>query len=168
VQQRVLQRDRPRHAALRRVGEQHRAALERDVLAAQGGQAERAVLVVVAGRVLLAARSEHAEVQHPHPAREHPVAAEARLAEPRDDLGADIHQPTAQREHPVVLLAVAGGAPLVVVAVLPPPGGVRADRLDVPFGSGEIHTSCQAGGITSDLIRAITSGSVIGAPDASR
>ena len=37
-----------------------------------------------------------------------------------------------------------------------------------PCGSGLIHTSCQAGGITSALTRAIPAGSVIGAPDSSR
>jgi hypothetical protein len=36
-----------------------------------------------------------------------------------------------------------------------------------PWRSGLIHTSCQAGGITSALSRAISAWSVITAPDAS-
>src|SRR3954471_14751160 len=37
-----------------------------------------------------------------------------------------------------------------------------------PLGYGEIHTSCQAGGIASDLIRSISSASVIRFPAWSR
>jgi hypothetical protein len=33
-----------------------------------------------------------------------------------------------------------------------------------PSGVGQIHTSCHAGGIASDLMRAISAGSVIGSP----
>ena len=36
-----------------------------------------------------------------------------------------------------------------------------------PLGNGEIHTSCQAGGIASDLIRCTSSASVILAPSLS-
>src|SRR6185437_3776785 len=35
-------------------------------------------------------------------------------------------------------------------------------------GSGQIHTSCQAGGMTSDLIRASVAGSFTGADDGRR
>ena len=63
------------------------------MLAAQCGQAERAVLVVVARGVLLAAGPEHAEVEHPHAGGQHPVPAQARLGQPADDLGADLGQP---------------------------------------------------------------------------
>ena len=90
MQQRVAQREGAGDVALGRVGEQHRAALEAHVLAAQGREPERAVLVVVAGRVLLAAGAEDPDVQHPHRAGEHPVSAQARLAEPPDDLLAHV------------------------------------------------------------------------------
>ena len=101
------------------------------MLAAQGRQAEGAVLVVVAGRVLLAAGAEHPDVEHPDGGGEHPVPAQARLAEPPDDLVADVAELGAQRQHAVVLDHVAGPAPLVVVAVLAAAGRVGAQRLDV-------------------------------------
>src|SRR5688572_18727920 len=37
-----------------------------------------------------------------------------------------------------------------------------------PAGSGQIHTSCQAGGIARVLMRAISAGSLIGRPAQSR
>ena len=106
------------------------------MLAAQRGQAERAVLVVVAGGVLLAAGPEHAEVEHPHAGGQHPVPGQARLGQPVDHGGPHVGQAAAQVQHPVVLHPVPGRPPVVVVAVLAAPGGVHADRLDVPVRVG--------------------------------
>src|SRR3712207_7670587 len=47
----------------------------------------RSVIVVVAGGVLLAARAEHPDVEHPHGSGEHPGAGQAPVPEPADDLG---------------------------------------------------------------------------------
>ena len=66
------------------------------MLAAQRGQPERAVLVVVARRVLLPAGTEHADVEHPDAAGEYAVAAEPRHLEPADDLGAHVAEPRAR------------------------------------------------------------------------
>jgi hypothetical protein len=50
----------------------------------------------------------------------------------RRDLLARRGEATREQRHVLVLLAVAQDAPARVVEVLPPPAGIRADRLQVP------------------------------------
>jgi hypothetical protein len=155
-------------AALGEVLELHRAPAQADVVAPQRGQPERALLVAVAGRVLVAAGPEHTDVEHPHPAREHPLLRQPARVEAAHHLRADVGHPAAQVEHPLVLHEVAGGAPQVVVAVLAAPAASVPTAWMCPVGSGEIQTSRHAGGMTRALSRATTSGSVIGRPSSSR
>ena len=67
-------------------------------------------------------------------------------------------QAAGHREHVVALLAVSLGAPVRVIEVLPTPGRVHAGGLQVPFASGQIQTSVQAGGMTSSRIQSSSAG----------
>jgi len=134
VQGRVVQGDRLIDAALGRVPQLDGVAPQPHVLTAHRSQAEAALVRVGPGRILIAADPERTDVQHPQRRGQHPIAAEPSpvelLADPRPHRG----EPPAQPQYPVVLGHVAAASPLVVVAVLAPPGVIGADRLDVPAG----------------------------------
>ena len=101
-----------------------------DVPPLQGGQAERAVGV----GVRVAADPEVAQVEQPGGGRggageRHPLGPEV-----LDDPLASPGEPRPGDLDPVELELVALGPPLRVVEVLPPPGVVGAQRLDVAVG----------------------------------
>ena len=82
--------------------------------------------------VVLPADPEEPEVEQPERARQHPAPGEAGGVQLTGDGSAGRRQAPSHLEHPGVLLAVTVLAPLRVVQVLAPAGGVGADRLQVP------------------------------------
>ena len=82
--------------------------------------------------VFFPAGAKDPAVQHPQRGGEYPVFGKPFPGEVVLDLGAPLRQPFRHGEHAVVLLLVAFAAPLVVVAILAPPGVVGPDGLDVP------------------------------------
>ena len=112
--------------------EHQRAPGSSDVPALQRGQAEAAVLV----GVHVVADPEVAQVQQPYgdrtgPFQRHPVDADV-----GEDLLAGPGERAPEGEHPVELLGITAGPPVGVVEVLPSPGRVGADGLQVPVGIG--------------------------------
>src|SRR5438067_9290252 len=109
------------------VVEDELAAPDAHVLAADGGDAEGAVL----RRVLLPAGPEEAEIDQPDGGGEHPVPAQSLSGEMTADHLPQTWQDRAELQHAGMLVAVPLNPPQVVIAVLAAPGRVGADRLDV-------------------------------------
>jgi len=124
---RVGDRLDPLEAALGQVVEDDLPVGEAHVVALQRGQPVGAVVLGVA----LAADPEEAEVQQPHRGGQHPLPGEPAAGQlGRDDL-ARVRQRRGELQHVIVLFLVALLAPARVVHVLPAPGGIEADGLDM-------------------------------------
>ena len=72
-----------------------------------------------------------------------------------------------EHQHALVFRFVTYFPPAWMVSALLPAPSIPSCDLQWPFEFGQIQTSVQAGGMTSDLIRARTSGSRTGEPDES-
>ena len=96
VQGRVPQSDCLVDATLGRVPQLDAVASKPHVLAAHSSQTEAALVHVGAGRVLVAADPERADVQHPQGRGQHPIAAQPATVELLADLRPHRGQPPAQ------------------------------------------------------------------------
>jgi hypothetical protein len=146
------------------VEDEHAVVAERDVPALERREPVAAVLL----GVLLAADAEEAAVEQSHRAGENALARKTFASEVPCRSAADAGESPGELEHVVELLAVAAGAPPVVVAVLPPAGGVRADGLQVPVGVGADPDVCPRGRVASAPIRSSVARSVTRPPSGSR
>ena len=127
-QRRVDQRERPGDPALGREVEGHLVAAGDDVLAQQRGDAVAAVVLGVG----LVPAAEQAVVQHPQGRGEDPVAVEPGRTRSVSIAWRTFGRRRARVRTRACFSLVTGQPPLLVVEVLPPPGGVGADGLDVP------------------------------------
>jgi hypothetical protein len=84
--------------------------------------------------VLLAADPEEPEIEQVKGRRQRPLLGHALQRQVGGRVLAGIRQPGGELQNPVVLRAVPLDPPLIVVAVLPPAGCIRADGLDVAVG----------------------------------
>jgi hypothetical protein len=118
--------------ALGGIVEDHRAVpADRHVLLAHRREPVRRVL----DRVLLGADPEEAALEQPHGGGQDAPAVELRaVPEVPLDLPAQPRERLREADHVAELLQVAPLAPVVVVAVLLAPGGVRPRRLEVAAG----------------------------------
>lgn len=99
------------------------------MLPLQGGQAVGAVVLGVP----VAAHPEEAEVEQAYRGREDPFPGQAASGQfPGDDL-TQLGQRGGEVEHVIVLLLVPLLPPARMIEVLPAPGGVEPDGLDVPI-----------------------------------
>jgi len=119
-------------AGLGDVVELHPGCGDPDVLAAQRGQSERAVVLSVG----LTADPEQAEVEQPEGCGHHAPAAHPALGQVRRHPAPGLGQPGGDLQHAIVLAGVAVGTPLLVVSVLSATRLVRTDRLQVAVGPG--------------------------------
>ena len=101
--------------------------LQGHVPLAQRGEAE----ALVGPGVFVVADPDQGDLQQAHGGGEHLLARQAAPGEVGVDAGAELRQRAAERGHAVVLVGVAGGAPVVVIAVLLAAARVAAHRLDV-------------------------------------
>ena len=114
--------------ALGGIAEHDLTVREADVLPPQRGQAIGSVVLGVS----LAAHPEEAEVEQPHSGREHPLPGQAASGQLRDDDLAGVGQRGGEIEHVIVLLLVPPFPPARMVEILPAPGRIEPDGLDVP------------------------------------
>ncbi len=125
---RLAHRLDPFVAAFRRIAEHDLAMGEADVLPLQRGQAVGAVVLGVS----VAAHPEEAEIEQAHRGREDPFPPQAASGQFARDGLTQLGQRGGEVEHVIVLLLVPLLPPARVVEVLPAPGGVEPDGLDVP------------------------------------
>ena len=114
-------------ARLRDVVEDHRAALDGDVFLADRCQP----VAVVGLRVRLSADPEEAKIEKPERGAQGPLVRHTLQLQVLGDLAPRRGQPGRHGQHPVVLRLVPLDPPLLVVEVLPPPGIVGADGLEM-------------------------------------
>ena len=117
-------------APLARLGgvvEHDLVVLDGDVASQHRGQA----VALVGDGVVLGADAEEPEVEQAGRAREDPGAVERVAAQVAAHAAPELGQVVPELDHRAELLAVAPGAPLVVVAVLLAPGIVDPRRLEV-------------------------------------
>jgi hypothetical protein len=117
-------------ASFARVVEPQLVADRSHVSLAQGGQPVAAVLV----DIRLAADPEQPQLEQAHGAGQHAVAAHAVAREVTPYPAPQPGESAGQIEHPVVLVPITLGPPLLVVAVLALAPGIEPAGLDVAAG----------------------------------
>ena len=163
-QRRIFEVDRLEDAALRPEPEVHESTAHRHVPILQRRQAKGTIGL----RVLLVPDTNQRRLEQPDDRRQHALAGQRRLFEIGAHAPADRGQRAGKRDHAPVLHAVAHFGPARMIAILLAPRASRPVTCRWPCGSGEIQTSRQAGGITSDRMRASVAASRRRRPFASR
>jgi hypothetical protein len=137
----------------------------RHVLPADGSQSVRAVL----GRVLVAARTEESQVDQPDGGREHALPGQRRApAQMTARHGSDLRHRPAEFQRPSNFSRSLSSRQLSWYRYWRRPAASVPTAWLWPSGSGQIHTSSHAGGMTSVLMRDSVAALVTGAPSGLR
>ena len=104
-----------------------RAAVDLDMMMANGGQAE----ALVVARVLGIADPDERGLEQTHHGRQHPLARQAWAAQVGIHARPDLRQCPREHQDPVELVGIADLPPLLVVAVLLAPARIASGRLEM-------------------------------------